>query len=719
MARPEPTGEEAFPDQPGPQSPESSLLGSIYRFQEYWDWIPDPVLLHDRMGRLHYLNRAAQQLLKISSREILKKDLRDFGFQEYLDAVARSLLDAHGPSGPPLFEAVLRRGDEPMAVEIRARLVQQHEQTWILSVLRDVTERKFEEKCRDLFEALRNAEMCCANVNEYLTEAVNRIRDFSSCACVRIRTVSADGAVSHGAEVGFPSPAASGPNDRPTIESMVVMLDRPDRPTEAPNFRTGRGSFYCGHLSAYRGGDRGQTLPMAGANFLASPFESVALVPVMRKDETMGLIQLADNRPGMVSQRGIEALEEAADQITLALRQFRMDETAARENQQLEIGYELASGVLAGTSLDPLLRRVLRHITGTTEYEAASIERCTPSGDRIATLVYQSEIHPPVEFDPTAAHESGLARLLAESGAPLLQFDPATQRQLLPPLFHVAGVLSFLAFPIRRYGRVTDILALGSRRKVLARSPVVRFCGNLADQLALAIMSAEIRRELEQSRCELQALSSRLICGQEEERARMARELHDRVGQILVSLQIETQRAAPEGEAALRDSLGRFNQRLADAQSTVRNLTRSLRPGILDDLGLVAALDAYIEEFGERTGVDCVLSYHCDCSALPSETALTLYRVAQEALTNAARHARAPHVEMCLTPSEDLNQVTLRISDDGCGFDPAALDWSSCFGLLGMRERLQLIGGRLVIDSQRGAGATIQATVPTRGATAL
>jgi signal transduction histidine kinase len=211
----------------------------------------------------------------------------------------------------------------------------------------------------------------------------------------------------------------------------------------------------------------------------------------------------------------------------------------------------------------------------------------------------------------------------------------------------------------------------------------------------------------------LRAVSRRLVEAEEAERRRIARELHDRVGQNLsalnMSLNLVTQQAKELPPA--------LSRRLEDAQALVdatlqaiENLMTDLRPPLLDEYGLGAALGAYAEEFGLRTGVRVDVAGAQEAGPdLRSEAAIALYRIAQEALSNIAKHANARTVEIVLERHE--RDLVLTISDDGQGFDPATAGRGR-WGMSTMRERAEAVGARVAVASARGEGATVRIVVP-------
>lgn len=210
-------------------------------------------------------------------------------------------------------------------------------------------------------------------------------------------------------------------------------------------------------------------------------------------------------------------------------------------------------------------------------------------------------------------------------------------------------------------------------------------------------------------------LSQRILQAQEEERARIARELHDEAAQWLTSLLIRQRLLIRSLPPEMRPEIEEIQRMTAAALEHLRRIAMELRPAILDDLGLVEALRWLAEEFQKQTGLPVTMEIHGRIERLPREIELVLYRVSQEALTNIARHAKATQVEIHLNCDGD--QLELMIADNGIGFDPEIVrkSRSLSLGLIGMVERLSLVGGTLDIESAPGKGTRIRARVPARG----
>ncbi|MFI9822125.1 HAMP domain-containing sensor histidine kinase [Streptomyces sp. NPDC052013] len=212
---------------------------------------------------------------------------------------------------------------------------------------------------------------------------------------------------------------------------------------------------------------------------------------------------------------------------------------------------------------------------------------------------------------------------------------------------------------------------------------------------------------LERLEGERAASSARALLAQEAERRRIAQELHDEVGQSMTAVLLALKRAADEASDPLRDDLRQVQEITRESLDEVRRLVRRLRPGVLDDLGLVSAVTSLATEFATHTGLRVLRRFDADLPALDQETELVIYRVAQEGLTNAARHAEARSVEVSLR-GDGGDVVVLEVSDDGRGIGAAR----EGAGIRGMRERALLVGATLDIVPATPAGTRIRLTVP-------
>ncbi|MCK9389653.1 MAG: PAS domain S-box protein [Sulfuritalea sp.] len=223
------------------------------------------------------------------------------------------------------------------------------------------------------------------------------------------------------------------------------------------------------------------------------------------------------------------------------------------------------------------------------------------------------------------------------------------------------------------------------------------------------------RQQLEESEARLRELAEFLQTVREEERTRIARELHDEMGQALTALRIDLgwlrNKCSPLG-APMVERVGSALGVVEHSIVSLRRISEDLRPAMLDSLGLAAAVEHHVEQFSQRTGIPCRLNMNREEFDLDDRLATAVFRVVQEALTNVARHAEASEMSVEINETDDGIRLTMR--DNGCGFSGA--HDKKTFGLLGMRERISMLGGRLEIDSQPSQGTCITGWLPHRKA---
>lgn len=261
--------------------------------------------------------------------------------------------------------------------------------------------------------------------------------------------------------------------------------------------------------------------------------------------------------------------------------------------------------------------------------------------------------------------------------------------------------------PVAALSRAAESASRGSFESVTAAGP--REIAQLADTF-----NTMLARRLEVER-ELKALSERLLLVQEEERTRIARELHDDLGQALTALKMDvggllsmTQPSAADQSLRIR-----IMATLDETVTAVQRLSSELRPSVLDDLGLPTAIEAEALRFEQRTGIECELSLPKDAEfRVDGPEATAIYRIVQEALTNVARHANASRVEVRLR--ERPEELLLEIRDDGRGITDAEVSDPHSLGLIGIRERADVAGGAVHFEGVAGRGTIVSVRIPLR-----
>ena len=228
-------------------------------------------------------------------------------------------------------------------------------------------------------------------------------------------------------------------------------------------------------------------------------------------------------------------------------------------------------------------------------------------------------------------------------------------------------------------------------------------------------VEAALRESEERARAscrEARDLAGRLISARESERTRIARDLHDDIGQRVASLSIalsRIQRQIPAG-AKVKQCLFALEQQTTQLSADLRHLSHELHPGVLEHLGLLEALRERCEDFSHESGIPVRLDVCESFPDLSDSSALCLYRVAQEALRNVATHARAQHVTLTLDRAEDC--LRMQVNDDGCGFDPKALAGRRGLGLVSLTERVRMLGGDVAVTAAPDAGTHLAVSLP-------
>ncbi len=223
-------------------------------------------------------------------------------------------------------------------------------------------------------------------------------------------------------------------------------------------------------------------------------------------------------------------------------------------------------------------------------------------------------------------------------------------------------------------------------------------------------------QQLRTSLRQLRDLSSHLQSVREEERARIAREVHDELGHALTALKMEVSwvdRHRDQGGDSLADRTRSMSELLDRTIATVRRIATELRPSVLDDLGLEAAIEWQAGDFGERTGIATEVVTSGVALEIDRDRSSAVFRILQEALTNVARHAEARRVRVSLVVRG--GRLSLHIADDGRGFDPGGITRVKSFGLLGMRERALMLGGTVEVTSNAGVGTEVHLEMPLEG----
>jgi PAS domain S-box-containing protein len=289
-----------------------------------------------------------------------------------------------------------------------------------------------------------------------------------------------------------------------------------------------------------------------------------------------------------------------------------------------------------------------------------------------------------------------------------LPINSGVRTAICTPILDTQGeVLGYFDIRNKKDGKV---FTADDRQVLLTLAPVA----SIAMQNALAYQKqARAEAEIKASYKQVRALAAKLQSVREEERTHIARELHDGLGQALTALKFDLAwlvgRLA-KMDGVLRDKAQSITAQIDETIKMVRRLSSELRLGMLDDFGLAASIEAHAQEFQERTGIQCDVSGVNPEPALTRAQATALFRIFQETMTNVARHAQATQINIRLSAADGV--ICLQVHDNGRGLQPEALAESHSLGVVGMRERAELLDGTLEISSAPGAGTTVTVSIP-------
>jgi signal transduction histidine kinase len=290
------------------------------------------------------------------------------------------------------------------------------------------------------------------------------------------------------------------------------------------------------------------------------------------------------------------------------------------------------------------------------------------------------------------------------AGVLCLSYFVTSPQQLASPRF--GSALGGMAFAVAVSQAIGQGMYLLTRRAFLSERALAH------SRETLQAYSERLEERVEDYGRQLRRLAAHLSRAAEEERARLARELHDEVGQQITALRFVLQAARLRGGPELALHLSRIEEGLAQLASGVRDLVTDLRPRVLDDRGLGPAVRWLVERTAERTGLRCTLSLEeAPAASASREQSIAVFRIVQESLTNALRHARASAVEVRLQLGADAIRASVR--DDGCGMEAVDMNRTG-MGIFGMSERARALGGRLEVESRPGAGTVVRLELPLR-----
>ncbi|HEX6699769.1 MAG TPA: GAF domain-containing sensor histidine kinase [Gaiellaceae bacterium] len=434
------------------------------------------------------------------------------------------------------------------------------------------------------------------------------------------------------------------------------------------------------------------------------PMRTFLGVPILLRGVAYGNLYLTEKAGGEdFSEEDEELVTLLAGQAAVAVENARLYEAATGWSRQLESLIEVGNALATETELDRLLDLVARRLRELLEARLVTV--LLPSGPddlRFAAAAGEGPEGLVGETLARAGSKSGLVleRRRSERVDSVLE-DREVNREVTRRLAARTGLWVPLLVRDRAIGVIGVYDKLGPDPRFSDSD--LRLAETFASRAAVAVdLSERVARN---------ALR-RVVAAQELERQRLARELHDETGQALTSVLLGLRAVEEKArDEQLRGAVSEVRELVVATLQDVRRLAVELRPKALDDFGLVAALERLTQTFSEQSGIAVEFEAALGHERLPAEVETALYRIVQESLTNVVKHAQARHVSILLT--RRAGAAAAVIEDDGRGFEQEAVR-DGGFGLEGMRERVQLLDGRLEVETSPGAGTTLVAEVPLR-----
>jgi len=432
------------------------------------------------------------------------------------------------------------------------------------------------------------------------------------------------------------------------------------------------------------------------------PMRTFLGVPVLLRGVAFGNLYLTEKEEGAsFTEEDEELVTLLSSQAAVAIENARLYEAATRWLRQLESLNEIASALVSEVDVGRVLDLVASRLRELVRARLVLIALPIGGGDLVvrATDGEGSEELLGVRLEHDASKTGRvLERQHSERVDSLIddiEMDQDAGRKM--------GARTGIFVPMILRDKAIGVISAHDKEGADPRftDEDVRLAEAFASRAAVAVdLSERVARD---------ALRQ-VVSAQELERRRLARELHDETGQALTSILLKLRSIDDEGDPArLAESTAELRELVVATLQDVRALAVELRPKALDDFGLVSAIERLVETFREQTGMEVDLAPRLGTDRLPREIETTLYRITQEALTNVVKHARATRVSIVLTRRDGA--VSAVIEDDGRGLESGDQSGDG-LGLVGMRERVGLVGGRLVVESSPGGGTTLSVEVP-------
>jgi len=444
---------------------------------------------------------------------------------------------------------------------------------------------------------------------------------------------------------------------------------------------------------------------------------AVLVVPIRCGERIEGLLYVGVTRPRTFTDHDEAILQRLADHAAIALHNARLYASAEQRRQTAESLAEI--GHFLSQSLDAVEvgQRVVEHVRRLLKTRAAALYQLDPASRMLVALAATNDFEPATTPWRALPLGMGVAGLAVCTRQLVVTADVLTDPRLTLPTAVRAGLEStpiraVLALPLLCEGRVIGALSIGDGAGRTFDAEALALAQLFAVHAATAFANAQLYTAVQTGQARLQDLSRKLLEAQEAERHRIAHELHDEAGQLLASVHLALEATVFRLPPQFREGFDLVRRHLDAIEIQLRCLAHELRPTVLDDLGLLPALQALAQRVAERTGL-CMRMHSTIEGRLAPAVETAFYRIMQEGLTNITKHAAAAHIDLQLW--QDGVSVHGLLHDDGVGFEVEQIlgrTGRQGLGLLGIQERVEALGGTFQISSAPGQGTTLQVTLP-------
>lgn len=649
------------------------LQKSEEKYREFIEQAIDGIVILDKQLNIVNANPAACQMSGFSSEELIGLNAIKLIPEEEL--FNRPLQLDRIPKGEAIrtVRKIRKKDGTIIVLDIGAKLL---EDETIQVIFRNITEREELERQRHFINRLLELFVKGQTRKEYLISVVKEIAGWGGFDCVGVRIIDSEGYIPYEASTGFSSDFLRLENMlslKKDICACIRVIIGEFEPQDR-SVITQQGSFFVNDSHKFMKEMREEDQKRFRSNCVRNGFLSIAIIPIRYKGKTLGALHIADKREGRVPQNLVNFIESTVTPlIGEAVQKFMIEEALQESRENLLKAQHIAhlGNWVWKVKADKLFwsdetYRIFGAIPESELTFEAFLNFVHPEDrDRVKKAVTSALYGKPYDIEHRIVLPDGKIRFVHEQGEAIFGENDE---------------------PVEMLGTVQDI----TERKM-----------------------AEI--ELMGSREKLRNLLVHLQTVREEERMRIAREIHDELGQALTALKIDVSMLSGKlypDHKNLIDKTDSMLKRIDETIQSVKKICTELRPPVLDHFGITAAIEWYVYDFKKRTGINCDVSFEPGEINLDKDLSTTLFRICQEALTNVSRHAEASEVRLSLR--FDGERVLFEIKDNGKGITEKQISKPESFGIMGIKERIKFFGGDVKIEGIKGKGTRMSVSIPLK-----